>query len=167
MLLMPFTLSHAAAALPFRRTGLIMSAVVMGSFAPDFEYFIPFAHHGAFGHTLPGSFVFDLPVCLLVLWLFHHFAKEPLAAALPQSARRRFDLGPRSLGIDSIGRFGWLVFSILVGIATHIGWDSFTHSDYWLYDHWSFLRETVSLPIFGPRPWCAISSTSALRWDFC
>ena len=41
ILIMPFTLSHAAAALPFRRTRLIKSALVIGCFAPDFEYFIP------------------------------------------------------------------------------------------------------------------------------
>lgn len=153
---MPFTLSHAAAALPFRRTGLVMSALVMGCFAPDFEYFIPFAHHGAFGHTLPGFFVFDLPLCFVVLWVFHHYAKEPLAAFLPLSARRRFDLGPRSMEVDSVKSFVLVTVSILVGIATHMLWDSFTHGDYWLYDHWLFLREKVDLPLFGSRPWYGI-----------
>jgi len=153
---MPFTLSHAAAALPFRRTHLVMSALVMGTFAPDFEYFIPFWHHGAFGHTLAGVFEFDLPVALVALWAFHHYAKEPLAACLPEGARDRLHLGPRSLSISSPSQLALIAFSILVGIATHIVWDSFTHPAYWLYYHWHFLRTTMWVPLFGRRLWCDI-----------
>ncbi|WP_348261455.1 DUF4184 family protein [Telmatobacter sp. DSM 110680] len=149
---MPFTLSHAAAALPFRRTRLIMSAVVVGCFAPDFEYFIPFAHHGNFGHTLGGTFEFDLPLSLAVLWLFHGFAKEPLAACLPVGARERLERNLHAVPKHSIARFAITVFSILVGIATHILWDSFTHSGYWISDHLHFLHTIVSMPLFGPRP---------------
>jgi hypothetical protein len=153
---MPFTLSHAAAALPFRRTRLILSAVIIGCFAPDFEYFAPFAHHGAFGHTWVGILVLDLPLSLFVLWLFHRYAKEPLAACLPASARERLQLGPRSLAIDSLSGFTLVVFSILVGIATHLFWDSFTHTGYWISDHVPFLNQSVPLPLFGWRPWYAI-----------
>jgi hypothetical protein len=153
---MPFTLSHAAAALPFRRTRLILSAVIIGCFAPDFEYFVPFAHHGSFGHKLPGVFLLDLPLSLAVLWLFHRYAKEPLAACLPASARARLQLGPRTLSINSLSRFALVVFSILVGIATHLFWDSFTHTGYWLSDHLPLLSHNVQLPLFGWRPWYAI-----------
>jgi hypothetical protein len=153
---MPFTLAHAAAALPFRRTRLIMSAVVIGCFAPDFEYFIPFGHHGSFGHTLTGMFVFDLPLGLAVLSLFHRYAKEPLAACLPEGARKRLHLGPPTLSINSFARLAMTVFSILVGIATHIFWDALTHPTYWIYDHLHFLGKTASLPLFGPRPWYGI-----------
>jgi hypothetical protein len=148
---MPFTLSHAAAALPFRRTRLIMSAVVVGCFAPDFEYFIPLAHHGSFGHTLAGVFEFDLPLSLAVLWLFHRFAKEPLAASLPEGARERLDRTPNAIP-NSFARLAMIVFSILIGIATHILWDSFTHAGYWISDHLHFLHTIVSMPLFGPRP---------------
>jgi hypothetical protein len=153
---MPFTLAHAAAALPFRRTRLIMSALVVGCLAPDFEYFIPFAQHGRFGHTLPGIFEFDLPLSLAVLWLFRRYAREPLAACLPEGARERFDRSPRALPINSISRFAMTVFSILVGIATHILWDAFTHRDSWVSDHVHFLTTTVSIPLFGLRPWYGI-----------
>ncbi|MGA8090409.1 MAG: DUF4184 family protein [Terracidiphilus sp.] len=153
---MPFTLSHAAAAMPFRRTRLIMSALIVGCFAPDFEYFVPFAHHGSFGHSLLGVFALDLPLSLVVLWLFHRYAKEPLAACLPASARARLQLGPRTLSIHSLSRFALIVLSILVGIATHILWDSFTHSGHLLGHQVPFLDGQVSLPLFGPRPWFGI-----------
>ncbi len=151
---MPFTPAHAAAALPFRRTRLIMSALVVGCFAPDFEYFL--GHHGSFGHTLTGMFVLDLPLGLTVLWLFHRYAKEPLASCLPEDARERLHLGPNALTINSLSHLAMMVFSLLVGVATHIFWDAFTHPRYWIYDHWHFLSKTVSLPLFGPRPWFGI-----------
>jgi hypothetical protein len=156
ILIMPFTLSHAAAALPFRRTRLVMSAVVVGCFAPDFEYFSPLGHHGSFGHTLTGMFVLDLPLGLAVLWLFHRYVREPLTACLPEGARERLDRTPDTFAMNSFSRFAMIAFSILVGIATHLFWDAFTHPRYWLYDHWLFLRQTVSIPLFGPRPWFGI-----------
>lgn len=151
---MPFTLSHAAAALPFRRTKLMMSALVVGSFAPDFEYFL--GHHGGFGHKLPGIFLFDLPLGFAALWLFHRYVKEPLAACLPEGARERFDLGPKSLSIHSISRFALIAVSILIGIGTHILWDSFTHTGYWPAAVWPVLITNVNLPLFGPRSWLDI-----------
>lgn len=148
---MPFTLSHAAAAWPFRRTRLILSALIIGCMAPDFEYFIPFQHHGSFGHSWLGIFTLDLPLSLLVLWLFHRYAKEPLAACLPASARTRLHLGPRTVSFHSPSRVAWMAVSILVGVATHLLWDSFTHPGYWTTDHLPFLRISIVLPLFGPR----------------
>ena len=153
---MPFTLSHAAAALPFRRTRLVMSALVVGCFAPDFEYFLPFAHHGSYGHTLTGMFALDLPFGLAALWLFHRYAKEPLAACLPKGARERLHLGSNNLSINSVSSLAVTVFSLLVGIATHLFWDAFTHPRYWLYDHLPLLGTKAPLPLFGPRPWFGI-----------
>lgn len=153
---MPFTLSHAAAAFPFKRTRLITSALIIGCFAPDFEYFIPFQHHSSFGHTFRGAFLLDLPLSLIVLWFFHRYAKEPLAACLPVKARARLQIEPRNLTISSPSRLALIVLSILVGIATHIFWDSFTHPGYWISDHLPFLNNVVIFPLFGPRPWYEI-----------
>jgi hypothetical protein len=146
---MPFTLAHAAAALPFRRTKLIASAVVVGCFAPDFEYFIRLAPRGGFGHTLPGLFVFDLPLGLAVYWLFHRYAKEPLWTCLPEDARQRVKLGPSTSPFGGAVQSALVSLSILVGGATHILWDSFTHPSFWPYRHWHFLSDTVRLPIAG------------------
>jgi Domain of unknown function (DUF4184) len=146
----PFTLSHAAAAIPFRRTRLVTSALVMGCFAPDFAYFIYLKPHGALGHSLAGAFYLDLPASLLALWLFHSFAKRPLLLFLPGAVRRRLqDGGAGRFSFPPPARFAMIVFSILIGIATHIAWDSFTHDDYWPYRHWRFLRRYVNLPIAG------------------
>jgi Domain of unknown function (DUF4184) len=66
----PFTLAHGAAALPFRRLHLVFSGLLVGAFAPDFEYFLRCSPDDGFGHTLLGTFVLTLPLALLVLWLF-------------------------------------------------------------------------------------------------
>src|SRR5207247_1068326 len=124
---MPFTLAHAAAAIPFRRTRLIASAVVVGCFAPDFEYFIRLAPKGQFGHTLLGLFVFDLPLSLAVYWIFHRYGKGPLWASLPRSIRQRVKLGPSVVKLTGVTQFAIVSLSILVGAATHFFWDSFTH----------------------------------------
>jgi len=151
---MPFTLSHAAAALPFRRTRLVMSALVFGCFAPDLEYFIWLRPHGHLGHTIPGLFLFDLPAALVALFLFHSFAKAPLVACLPAHLRERLRNG--EYPERSISRFALICLSILIGAATHILWDSFTHSGSWLGHHWAFLRTNVPVPIFGFRDWAGI-----------
>jgi len=147
---MPFTISHVAAALPFQRTRLIPSALVIGCMVPDFEYFLRFYPGGGFGHRLPGIFLLDLPLALATLWLFHAYAKEPLYSWLPQSVRRRIRLGPATPPFENLGQFVLVLLSILIGIATHILWDSFTHPTLWLYPRWQFLRRTVQVPLYGP-----------------
>lgn len=146
---MPFTLSHPAAAIPFLRTRLVPSALVIGCMAPDFEYFMHFAPEGGFGHTLAGAFLFDLPVALVVLWLFHAYAKDPLYTWLPASVQRRIRLGPAALPIGNMAQFALVLLSILIGVATHILWDSFTHPDFWPYQHWQFLHRTIEFPVYG------------------
>jgi membrane-bound metal-dependent hydrolase YbcI (DUF457 family) len=143
---MPFTLSHPAAALPFLRTRLIPSALVIGSMVPDFEYFLRLSPKGGFGHTLPGVFLFDLPVAFISLWLFHAFLKEPLYSWLPLSVQQRISLDPSSSPIQSPANLALALLSILIGIATHILWDSFTHRGFWPYRHWLFLHRTIPLP---------------------
>jgi|KBSMisStaDraftv2_1062788.scaffolds.fasta_scaffold02210_8 hypothetical protein len=152
---MPFTISHAAAALPFRHTRLVMSALVFGCVAPDLEYFLWLHPHGHFGHTIPGLFLFDLPAALIALLLFHRYAKRPLIGCLPIHVRERLRNG-RTLPTGSVSRFALICVSVMVGAATHLIWDSLTHSDYWLGQHWAFLRTTVHVPLFGLRPWAGV-----------
>jgi len=127
----------------------MMSALVIGCMAPDFEYFLRFSPEGPFGHTLPGVFILDLPLGLIALWLYHSYAKEPLYAWLPESMQRRIEPGPASPPVKNLSQFALAVASILVGVATHIFWDSFTHTRFWPYHHWRFLHRTLELPIYG------------------
>jgi hypothetical protein len=113
---------------------------------PDFEYFLRFSPRGGFGHTLPGVFLFDLPVGFIALWLFHAYVKQPLYLWLPDPVRRRVQPGANALPVRNFAQFLLVLLSILVGVATHILWDSFTHRGFWLYAHWQFLHRTIQLP---------------------
>jgi hypothetical protein len=146
---MPFTLAHGAAALPFRRFRLVPSALLLGTFAPDFLYFIRLKPGGHFGHTLLGTFFVSLPLALIVLWLFHTFVKLPMASLLPAAIQRRLADHLVEFRFAGAARFALIVCSVLVGIATHLAWDSFTHPNTWPYQHWLMLRQPLHLPIVG------------------
>jgi hypothetical protein len=146
---MPFTLSHAAAAYPLRRTRLELSALITGCFAPDFPYFIFLRPHGGFiGHTFTGVFTFDLPAGLLAVWLFEIYMKRPLMVFLPAAVRQRLEVEKRVFSFLPPARTAWITISILIGTATHLLWDSFTHPYRPPYRPWRFLSLPVHLP-FG------------------
>jgi hypothetical protein len=148
----PFTLAHGAAALPFRRLHLVTSGLVVGTFAPDFEYFLRLAPVGGFSHTLSGTFVLTLPLALLVLWLFHAFVKVPVARLLPNAIQQRLTDHLGEFRFRGAARFALIVGSILLGIATHLLWDSFTHPNTWPYRHWALLSQRLPLPVIGLTP---------------
>jgi Domain of unknown function (DUF4184) len=148
----PFTLAHSAAALPFRRLRLVPSALVIGTLAPDFEYLVKLDAHGRLAHTFPGVFVLTLPLALVVLWIFHRFVKLPVVRLLPDGVQGRLSKDITEFRFLGASRFLHIVVSILVGIATHILWDSFTHRGTWLYAHWPLLRQTYHLPFEGTIP---------------
>jgi hypothetical protein len=149
---MPFTFSHAAAAWPFRKTRLEMPALLIGCFAPDLPYFMFDRTRAFIGHTLLGAFIFDLPVSLVVLWLFYAYQKQPLSTLLPKGIRMRLKQGRDDYSFWPPSHLALIVVSILIGTATHILWDSFTHTFYWPYRHWSFLSHVVHVPAAGNMP---------------
>ncbi|MFJ5830383.1 DUF4184 family protein [Streptomyces sp. NPDC093089] len=159
---MPFTLSHAAAVLPgLRRNGtgrgpLVASALVAGSFAPDMTYFAATAAPGAmdFGavtHSPVGIVTADVLVtaALVGLWLL---VREPLVALLP--ARWRGPVyglvrGRPWRDRHAAALVGWFFLSAVIGSATHVAWDSFTHLDRWGTKVIPFLGEIVAgFPVY-------------------
>ncbi|USA03649.1 DUF4184 family protein [Streptomyces lydicamycinicus] len=144
---MPFTLSHAAAVLPaIRRTGaargpLVASALVAGSFAPDMTYYadtlVPGGMaFGEFTHSLPGVLTVDVLVTAALVggWLL---VREPLTALVPRAWRgtvhsfvRGRSWRPRGTG-ELAALVGWFAVSAVLGAATHVVWDAFTHPGRW------------------------------------
>ncbi|MFE6893272.1 DUF4184 family protein [Streptomyces sp. NPDC057694] len=166
---MPFTISHAAAVLPFvRRDGsgrgrLVPSLLVAGSFAPDLTYFaasaVPGAmEFGAFTHSFTGVFTVDalLAVVLLALW---RLVREPLLALLPGAVRARVWTVAR--GRPGRGRAWWLWWyvSAVVGSLTHVVWDAFTHPDRWGMRLLPVLGENIA---GSPLYWYVQYGSSAL-----
>ena len=146
---MPSPLAHPAASIPFTKAGLVFSALVIGSIAPDFWYVFRVGSD-YFAYSLPGLFLFDLPVGLILLVLFHILAKWPLLSLLPQGWQRRLYKHAQGFTWGPVKRFGLILLSLLVGSITHIILDSFTHEYGWMVEHFSFLSSLISgIPLYG------------------
>ena len=147
---MPFTLSHAAAALPFRKLKPIWPALVMGTFAPDLQYFVMLSQEDRSGHRFPDLLLFTLPVAVVTLWLFESIVKKPVIELLPSGIQRRLQNKLEPLPFRGWRQFGLIVLWICIGIATHLVWDQFTHSYSWLPNHWTWLKTMVTVPFLHP-----------------
>jgi Domain of unknown function (DUF4184) len=151
---MPYTLAHPAAILPIYRWAApytSVTALAIGSMAPDFVYFVPLPITGAQSHGLLGIFWFCIPSGFLLWVLLHFFLKPPVLAFLPPAMGTR--LAALLANNKRMRGFNWhsagvLVLSLALGALTHIIWDSFTHWNTIVVRNVEFLRMWVSLP-FG------------------
>jgi len=128
---MPFTFSHPALILPVTllpKKTYSLTGLVVGSMAPDFEYFIRMKTSGHFGHTLPGILCFDLPMGLVMAFSYHLLVRDTLTDHLPGWFQTRIHAFKDFDWIQYMNR-NWVIvmISILFGTATHLFWDSFTH----------------------------------------
>lgn len=141
---MPFTGSHAAAVLPFLRTRLPASALVLGSMAPDVPFYLPF-DLGVRTHTLAAIGTVDVLIGLLAWSLWHGLLAAPVLATAPIAVRERV-AGRVRIGLR--GRVtgardgALLVLALAVGSATHVLWDAFTHRGRWGTEHLGVLADT-------------------------
>ncbi|MFI5104646.1 MAG: DUF4184 family protein [Terriglobales bacterium] len=147
---MPFTLAHPAAVLPLRKW-LVLSALVVGSMAPDFHYFIYMGPDAEASHSLAGVFLFCLPAGLLVLWIFHGFLKLPLISLAPARHAEKLMAFAGPFPFTPLRRTMLIVASMLAGTLTHLLWDSFTHSGGWFVQRFDFLQTVVLPQIFFGR----------------
>ena len=145
---MPFTVSHAAAVLPLHRyTKLPLTALMVGSMAPDFGYFFSYEASRPLTHSIPGLFVFALPVGLLV-WLFYVAMLEKATITLLSDRWHTRFAHTEAITASLIGRAS---LAIVLGAATHLLWDSFTHRGTFMTDAFPILL--VATPGF---PWLPI-----------
>jgi len=125
---MPFTFAHPAAAVPLRGPlgrYAVLSALVIGSLAPDFSYFLPFRVTRVQSHSLFGLFWFCMPAGVIAYALFHGLLARPLVDLLPHAARVGCEqiLATRLRPTASA-----VLVSLFAGAVTHIAWDAFTHA---------------------------------------
>jgi Domain of unknown function (DUF4184) len=115
--------------LPFKRW-LPFSALVAGSLAPDFHYFLylgPDAHFRDFSHSKLGAFVFCLPAGLALLWIFQRLMKLPLISLAPEAHQQRLVRFAPAFHWGPAKRFLLILCALLIGIFSHLAWDAFTH----------------------------------------
>lgn len=144
---MPLTFAHPAAILPFSRKSRYVnfSAMVLGSMAPDFEYFLRGQPIGSIGHTFSGFIFFNLPLVILIYFIYHTFVHQVLCNHLPVLFQDTYTKRDNSKLILKVIVF---CYSALFGMVTHISWDSFTHKNgYMVVKFPNFF--TYSYHIFG------------------
>ncbi|TMR38474.1 DUF4184 family protein [Nonomuraea zeae] len=125
---MPFTPSHIAAVLPLASSPRVRRfldpwALALGAMVPDLPIFLPFLPDYGNWHSWLGVLTIDLAAVLLLLPLFHGVFRDPLISLLPPSLAGRAAL----LAPDRL-RFLPMAAGGVLGAATHVLWDSFTHS---------------------------------------
>jgi hypothetical protein len=140
----PFTLSHPAAVLPLRTwtPALPFTALVVGSMAPDTEYYLPFTPFPRhLTHAFVGVPTVDLAFGLSTLIVAQLVLAAPVAALLPRPWGDRVRAWARG-GLPRGWREALLVLvALVIGAATHVGWDAFTHVNGQVVVHVHLLRE--------------------------
>ena len=123
--------------------------LIIGSVAPDFEYFLQFRMASVGSHSPTGLFALCLPVSLLLGIAWYYVASMPLSENLPAFFRNRLNIySGRKPDLTD-----WFHFAIgsLFGASTHLLWDSFTHAGGYLVIHWPLLQQPLNgnqLPLF-------------------
>jgi len=127
----PLTPAHAAAAWPIDRAAravgvrLSLSALMIGTWTPDFEYLLLLRPAGKFGHTPLGLVVFCLPLGLLAWLTFERVIAPALLPLLPPGLETQ--LRSTRGGLDATAMLGAAV-AVLLGAVSHVVWDAFGHS---------------------------------------
>lgn len=166
---MPFTPAHPAAVLPFLRRGHWVSAgLLTGSIAPDLPTYLPLSLTHEQTHALSAIAWPDGVLALGLLAFWWGPLRPALMSLWPAAAARCGPPGWREpLVAAGRGRPGWIVWarwsgwlllSEVLGLATHLGWDSFTHGGGYAVEHWPALRHRVAgAPLYSQlQLWCSV-----------
>ena len=146
---MPFTFSHPAIILPLNylpKKWISLTGLVIGSLTPDFEYFLRMRIKSDYSHTFDGLFWFDLPLGILLAFIFHNIVRNSLYENLPIFLKTRFSQF-KKLDWNQNFKKNWLVIivSVLIGAISHIFWDSFTHENGYFVQKISELSTTIDI----------------------
>jgi hypothetical protein len=141
---MPLTyFAHQLFVLPFKATRprwFDGTALCIGSMAPDFAYALLGTRFAFASHTASAHLTWSLPVTLLCTRLVRTYLAEPLGAQLPDPVGCEV----RALA-RSVHHWAVTVLSALLGSASHVFVDSFTHRHGWGYDHVAWLHHSVAM----------------------
>jgi hypothetical protein len=140
---MPLTPAHTAAAWPLGRLlpSLPLDALVIGTMVPDFQYLLELAPRGRFGHSPLGLLAFCLPVGLLT-WALYRQVVRPAGLLLAPPGLRASLVAGHTTVLP-------VIVAVLLGAASHVFWDSFTHAQGWAVHRIPALSTAVHLEGVG------------------
>jgi hypothetical protein len=128
-----------------------MSALVIGTMAPDFSYLLRLAPGGGAWHSRVGVFAYCLPAGVCVWLIYRTLIAPALLRLLPLGlgAAARALVAPEST---------WRLvpaaaLAVVLGAISHDAWDGFTHPEGWA---------TSVLPILHRN--LHFSATGMVRW---
>lgn len=144
---MPFTFSHPVLILPLKylpKNWFSLTGLIIGSLTPDFEYFIRMKVQSNYSHTFLGVLWFDLPLAILLAFVFHNLVKDDLINNSPQIIKSRTMIFSK-FNWNNYFKTNWMVviISVIVGTASHLFWDAFTHNNGYYVNVISGLRNTA------------------------
>lgn len=143
---MPFTFSHPAIVLPFKNKYLNFSGLILGSMAPDFIYFVLFSPSSNIGHEFLGFFFFNLPMCFLINYVFYKYIQKVLILSMPNFILNKYMyLTKLKNTLPSKKEKLKFAISCLIGMITHVFWDSFTHISGFFVNNMDFLRGSINV----------------------
>jgi len=116
-----------------------LSALIVGSFAPDLEYLMKLSPRSEISHTILGLFIFCIPMGLIALWIFHQIWKRPILALI---SRDHVQL-PGQFTFRPLKRLAILSTAVFIGALTHLVWDSFTHQYGWVIEQMPAFSTTI------------------------
>jgi len=137
---MPFTPSHAVAILPFARTPLPAAALVIGSMAPDLQYFVPIGLTRSASHSWPGIITIDLPIGIVALLLWVYLLRGPVLDYSPAWLRER--MRPLAPVRNRLAHAALILVALEIGVLTHLLLDLPTHGG-WLADQWPWMYGSI------------------------
>ena len=114
-----------------------MSALVIGAMVPDWPLMFEWGPNYAQTHALWGIPLVCMPMGLLLLLTYELLIRGSLVQLLPRWFRERLVANPTRAGSVASSQYAsawfWLVaaVAVMIGSASHVMIDSFTHVDRW------------------------------------
>src|SRR5690554_3240837 len=151
---MPFTFAHPMFAAPLKVLKpkyISLTGLILGSMAPDFEYFIALEPYQSIGHSTAGLWLYAIPLSILLAVVFHYIIKIPLIDNLPTA----FGIDRKARGLNRDWKMNrirsWIIFIIcvIIGFYSHVLLDAFTHKSGWFVTQYSYLQvNLIGYPVY-------------------
>lgn len=151
---MPLTFAHPAIILPLNylpKRWFSLTGLIVGSVVPDFEYFIRMKVYSIYSHTWFGLIWFDLPLAFVLTFVYHNIVRDMLISNLPRLLYRRLSIY-KGFNWNNYAKKNLLVvvISILIGAASHLFWDSFTHENGYFVIVFNMINPVNVLGVYLP-----------------
>ncbi|BBH20785.1 hypothetical protein Back11_21300 [Paenibacillus baekrokdamisoli] len=147
---MPFTFSHPLYSVPLYRAApkwLSITGLLLGSMAPDLEYFVAMESYRTIGHSLVGFLIMGLPLCIALAIAFHLVVKPVLPKFMPSAGGLEqyvTSMTSTRWEIRSVRAWIVLLVSLFIGFLTHLFMDSWTHRYGGFVEVFPILKEEIA-----------------------